>query len=194
MNDQVLAEKFLVNESYMQALSDAVLTGDEFREFCNAFGIPPVERLKIAQKVSETRVPLTLKVWFQTKPTVADLRDALQEWKHQALLVKLDLTTPLKQPRPGGTYLRCMEQFLYSHCAGDDYATRLYKRIRSDQVTTLEPLYQEREFQTFCLTQLSPMLKRLEDDEDSFANADLIFNLQCVIATAMRIVDEDAEE
>lgn len=93
----VLAETFLARSYHMDLLCDAIVTDYEFREFCNAIGIPPMERLKFAQKNSEERVFSTLRYWFKTNPNVADLKRALEKWGHLALIARLRLDDAVEE-------------------------------------------------------------------------------------------------
>lgn len=91
--NNAFAKDFLNDEVKKQHICDAVITKDEFREFCNAFSISPTMRLKLCEKEAEKRVPEALSLWYASSPTptVSDLRDALKKWKHFALLHKLAL-------------------------------------------------------------------------------------------------------
>lgn len=89
--NSVLAKTFLSDSKRMQMICDAVLTGMEFRDFCNAFSITPSDRLNILEHKPEDRVLIALKIWYKSSPTVADLKARLQSWGHFALIAKLGL-------------------------------------------------------------------------------------------------------
>lgn len=98
----MLAETFLARADRAKLLCDAIVTGDEFREFCNAIGIPPMERLKFMQKSGDESVLSALQYWFSRddRPTVRDLIHALERWGQFAMIARLRLETIVE--REGG--------------------------------------------------------------------------------------------
>ena len=92
-------ESFFEQNKVIAAIEQWTVTDDEFKSFCNALEIKPIDFLSL--KSNSNRTYSAIRKWLQTSRTRQDFAFVLLRWQNMSLAAKLGFDIDLDQIRNG---------------------------------------------------------------------------------------------